>query len=126
MLKRWNSEVYNVELLLGVLEVILNSINIEEKIKERNRRGRKPERPLAIYIKALVLKEMFKASLRYSESLSLSVLGARIPKSTLNYWEITYESLIKEIKDALMEILLLDYYYTVLDSTKLTMEQELV
>ena len=49
------------------------------------------------------------------------ILGIRIPKSTLNYWEINYEFLIKEIKDVLMKILsYLDYCYTVLDSTKFT------
>lgn len=121
MLKRWNSKVYDVKLLLRILEIILQSINIEERIKERNKRGRNPKRPPIVYVKALVLKEVYKASLRYSESLSLSILGIRIPKSTLNYWEINYESLIKEIKDALMKILnYLDYYYTVLDSTKFT------
>ena len=121
MLKRWNSKVYDVELLLEILDIILVSMNIEEKIKERNKRGRSPKRQPIIYIKALVLKEMYKASLRYSESLSLSILGIKIPKSTLNYWEINYEFLVKEIKDALMKILnYLDYYYTVLDSTKFT------
>jgi len=104
MLKRWDSRVCDVELLLGILEVILQSINIEKRIKERNKRGRNPKRALTTYIKALV-KEVFKASLRYCESLSLSILGIRIPKSTLNYWEINYGSLIKEIKDALMGIL---------------------
>ena len=121
MLKRWDSKVYDVKLLLGTLEIVLQSMNIEEKIKERNKRGRSPKRQPIIYIKALVLKEMYKASLRYSESLSLSILGIKIPKSTLNYWEINYEFLVKEIKDALMKILnYLDYYYTVLDSTKFT------
>jgi len=63
---------------------------------------------------------MFKASLRYSKSLSLSILGTKIPKSTLNYWEINYEFLIKEVKDVLMKILsFLDYYY-ILDLTKFT------
>jgi hypothetical protein len=71
-------------------------MNIEERIKERNKRGRKPKRSLIIYIKVLA-KEMFN-NLRYSESLSLSILGIRIPKSTLNYWEVNYEFLIKEIK----------------------------
>ena len=33
------------------------------------------------------------------------ILGIRIPKSTLNYWEINYE-FIKEIKDVLMKILI--------------------
>ena len=36
MLKRWNSKVY-AKLLLGILEIILKSMNIEEKIKERNK-----------------------------------------------------------------------------------------
>ena len=86
MLKRWSSKVYDVKLLLSILEVILQFMNIEEKIKERNKRGRKPKRSPTLYIKALVLKEIYKASLRYSKSLSLSILGTRIPKSTLNYW----------------------------------------
>ena len=84
MLKRWDSKVYDVKLLLGTLEIVLQSMNIEEKIGERNKRGRNPKRPPVLYIKALVLKEMYKASLRYSESLSLSILGIKIPKSTLN------------------------------------------
>ena len=90
-----------------ILDFILESMNIEEKIKERNKRGRSPKRQPIIYIKVLVLKEAFKASLRYSESLSTLILGTRIPKLTLNYWEINYEFLIKEIKEALMEILIL-------------------
>ena len=59
MLKRWNSKVYDVELLLEILDIILVSMNIEEKIKERNKRGRSPKRQPIIYI-ALVLKEMHK------------------------------------------------------------------
>lgn len=60
MLKRWNSKVY-AKLLLGILEIILKSMNIEEKIKERNKRGRNPKRFPIVYIKALVLKEIYKA-----------------------------------------------------------------
>jgi len=33
MLKRWNSKVYDVKLLLGT-KIILQSMNIEEKIRE--------------------------------------------------------------------------------------------
>lgn len=89
MLKRWNSLVYDVELLLRTLDFILESMNIEEKIKERGikERGRSPKRQPIIYSKALVLKEVYKTSLRYSEFLFLSILGLRIPKSTLNYWK---------------------------------------
>ena len=82
MLKRWDSKVYDVKLLLGI-EIVLQSMNIEEKIGERNKRGRNPKRPPVLYIKDF-LKEMCKASLRYSESLSFSILGIKIPKSTLN------------------------------------------
>ena len=60
MLKRWSSKVYDVKLLLGI-EIVLQSMNIEEKIGERNKRGRNPKRSPILYIKALVLKEMCKA-----------------------------------------------------------------
>ena len=52
MLKRWDSKVYDVKLLLGTLEIVLQSMNIEEKIRERNKRGRNPKRPPVLYIKA--------------------------------------------------------------------------
>ncbi|WP_048086606.1 hypothetical protein [Ferroglobus placidus] len=83
LLKRWNSAIYDVELILKFLHVILASLKIDERFEKR--KGRKPKRCLSLYVKAIVLKEIFKCSLRYSESLARKFLKVRIPKSTLNY-----------------------------------------
>lgn len=117
MLKRWSSAVYDVELMLRFLHVILVSLKIDERFK--NRRGRKPKRSPSLYAKAIVLKEVFKCSLRYSESLAKKFFKRRIPKSTLNYWEISHSDLIKEVLRALNDFLSqIEYLYTFLDSTK--------
>jgi hypothetical protein len=63
-------------------------------------------RPPRLYVKALVLKEVCMASLRYAESLSLTHLGVRIPKSILHYWEVRHREI--------------DYDYSVVYSTKFT------
>ncbi len=108
MLKRWNSTIYDVELMLKFLHMILASLKIDERFEKR--RGRKPKRPPGLYIKAIVLKEAFKCSLRYSESLA-----RKFP----NYWEIKHSDLIKEVLRALNEFLSQMYHLcTFLDSTK--------
>jgi len=48
--------------------------------------GKRFERSLKLYIKALVLKEVCRVSLRYAEGFSPAYFYARIPKSTLHYW----------------------------------------
>ena len=83
MLKRWDSAIYDVELILKFLDAILTALRIDERFWRK--KGRKPKRSPSLYIKAIVLKEVFKCSLRYSESLTKKFLGVRIPKSTLNY-----------------------------------------
>ncbi len=117
MLKRWNSTIYDVDLMLKFLHVILTSLKIDERFEKR--RGRKPKRSPGLYVKAIVLKEVFKCSLRYSESLARKFLKVRIPKSTLNYWEINHSDLIKEVLKAITGLLIqVNYLYTFLDSTK--------
>ena len=117
MLKRWNSLVYDVELMLKFLDIVLAALKIDERSEKQ--RGRKPKRLPSLYVKAIVLKEIFKCSLRYSESLAKKFLKRRIPKSTLNYWEIRHSDLIKEVLRSLNEFLSqIDYLYTVIDSTK--------
>jgi len=117
MLKRWNTLIYDVELMLKFLHVILASLKIDERFEKQ--KGRKPKRPPSLYIKAIILKEVFKCSLRYSESLARKFLKRRIPKSTLNYWEIKHSDLVKEVLRALNEFLSqINYLYTFLDSTK--------
>jgi len=78
-------------------------------------------RPPRLYVKALALKEVCKASLRYAEGLCRMYLGVRIPKSTLHYWEVRHGDIVEEVLRALFRLLsLMDYDYSVVDSTKLT------
>jgi len=59
--------------------------------------------------------------LRYAESLSLTHLGVRIPKSTLRYWEARHGDVVGEVLKALLRLLsLMDYDYSVVDSTRFT------
>ncbi|WP_290899721.1 hypothetical protein [Ferroglobus sp.] len=117
MLKRWNTLIYDVELILKFLHVILVSLKIDDRFQKR--KGRKPKRLPSLYVKAIVLKEIFRCSLRYSESLARKFLKVRIPKSTLNYWETKHSNLIKEVLKALNGFLSqIEYFYTVIDSTK--------
>jgi hypothetical protein len=69
----------------------------------------------------LALKEVCKASLRYAESLSQVYLGVKIPKSTLHYWEVRHRDVVEDVLKVLFRLLsLMDYDYSVIDSTKLT------
>ena len=64
MLRRWDRKAYDFGLLMGILEMILGSMDLESVIEERRGRGRgrgrgrKPLRPAGLYLKVLVLKEM--------------------------------------------------------------------
>jgi len=85
MLCRWDVRVYDVGLLMAALDYVLDLMGLGSEFC-----GRRLERPLRLYIEALVLKEVCKVSLRYAEGLSLTFLGVRIPKSTLHYWEVRH------------------------------------
>jgi len=63
--------------------------------------GRSPR----LYLKALALKEVCKASLRYAESLSQIHLGVKIPRSTLHYWEVRRGDVVGEVLKALLRLL---------------------
>jgi hypothetical protein len=59
--------------------------------------------------------------LRYAGSLSQTNLGVRIPKSTIHYWEARHGDVVGEVLKALLRLLsLMDYDYSVVDSTKFT------
>ena len=73
---------------MAALDYVLDLMDLDSEFC-----GRRLERPLRLYIKVLVLKEVCKVSLRYAEGLSLTCLGVRIPKSTLHYWEVRHEIL---------------------------------
>ena len=114
MLKRWNVKVYNIDFLIAILDYVLTFIDLDLKFKRK-----KPKRSAKLYIKALILKEILKISLRYAESYSLIYLHIRIPKSTLNYWEIKHGDIIEKVLITIFSILLfIDYDYSIMDSTK--------
>jgi len=79
--------------------------------------GRRPGRSRRLYVKALVLKEICKVSLRYAEDLPLTCFGVRIPKSTLHYWEMRHGDIVERVLRMLFSLLsLIEYDY----STKIT------
>jgi hypothetical protein len=97
MVCRWDVRAYDIGLLMAGLDLMGFDYKFES--------------PPRLYVKALVLKEVCKASLRYAESLSQTHLGVRIPKSTLHYWEIRHGEI--------------DYDYSVVDSDWLKALHEL-
>ncbi|MEM3061760.1 MAG: hypothetical protein QW265_05080, partial [Candidatus Bathyarchaeia archaeon] len=115
MLRRWSGEAYDIELLMSILELVLESIDLESMLKK------KPKRKVKLYLKALVAKEMLKLSLRYTESWASLYFNERIPRSTLSYWELNYGFLVSRLLGIMLGLLcLISYDYTVLDSTKFT------
>jgi len=118
MLERWSGRVYEVPLLLGVLDPILEWMGVESKVG-KDGRGRKPRRPVGLYAEVPVFKGMCKLSLRYAESRSSTYFHERIPRSTLSCWELNHGSPVEEVLGFLPETLrVLSCDYTVLDSTK--------
>jgi len=77
------------------------------------------EKSPKLYIKTLVLKEVCRVSLRYAESLSLAYFCARIPKSTIHYWEMRHGDIVKRVLRMLFKLLsLIEYDYSIIDSTR--------
>jgi len=109
-------EAYDIGFLLAILDYVLDLMGFDSRF-EKCRFGR----PARLYVKALVLKEVCKASLRYAESLSKTYLAVRIPKSTLHYWEVKHGDVVGEVLKTLLRLLTqMDYDYSVVDSTKFT------
>jgi hypothetical protein len=116
MLCRWDVRAYDIGLLLAILDYVLDLMGFDSRFE-----GCRFGRPARLYVKALVLKGVCKASLRYAESLSQTHLAVRIPKSTLHYWEVRHGDVVVEVLKALLRLLsLMDYDYSVIDSTKFT------
>jgi hypothetical protein len=111
MLCRWDVKAYDIGFLLAILDFVLDLMGFDSRF------GRPPR----LYLKALVLKEVCKASLRYAESLSQTHPSVRIPKSTLHYWEVRHGDVVWEVLKVLLRLLsTIDYDYSVVDSTKFT------
>jgi hypothetical protein len=115
MLRRWDVRVYDVGFLMAALDYVLDFMDFDSRISGRFWRFPR------LYVKALVLKEVFKASLRHAGELSLIYLGVRIPKSTLHYWEVRHGDIVGEVLKIIFKLLnLIEYDYSVVDSTKFT------
>jgi len=100
--------------LMAALDYVLDLMGFDSKFC-----GRRPGRSRRLYVKALVLKELCKVSLRYAEGLSLAYFGVRIPKSTLHYWEMRHGDIVEEVLRMLFSLLsLIEYDYSIIDSTK--------
>jgi hypothetical protein len=100
---------------MAALDCVLDLMGFDSKVKGRF------GRPSRLYVKALALKEVCKASLRYAESLSQDYLGVKIPRSTLHYREVRCGDVVEGVLKALFRLpSLMDYDYSVIDSTKLT------
>ena len=114
MLCRWDVRVYDVGFLMAALDYVLDLVGFDLKFC-----GRRPGRSRRLYVKALVLKEICKVSLRYAEDLPLTCFGVRIPKSTLHYWEMRHGDIVEEVLRLLFRLLsLIEYDYSIMDSTK--------
>jgi hypothetical protein len=119
MLPRRNTIIYSVNSLIKALEEL-----IPKKIERKERRGRRPKHKLREYIKLICLKEIKKASLREAETDYFKIIcKERIDHSVIHYWE---KKLDKELIETIIGEVgkkverLLDYKFSVLDSTKFT------
>jgi hypothetical protein len=76
MLRRWDVRVYDVGFLMTALDYALDFMDFDSRISRRFWRSPR------LYVKALVLKEIFKASLRHAGNYPSSVLEFLNPHYT--------------------------------------------
>ncbi|HOK58245.1 MAG: hypothetical protein H5T42_09020 [Methanothrix sp.] len=112
MIKRWDTRLYDIKLILEVFDSLsldLRSINAPKpKVYD-----------LETIIKALLIKEFEGHSLRSAEVRIKEVLGIRIDHSVLHFWEKNLSSTIEEILNKVLERLQsIDYTDSFIDSTK--------
>lgn len=112
MLKRWDTRNYDVGLILTIFDFIdIESMNIPKPRKYDVR----------TIIKALIIKEFEKLSLRSVEVRVKQLLGIRIDHTVLHFWEKKLAPYMEEIVNAILEELQkLDYSETFADSTIFT------
>ena len=118
--KRWDKRVRDVMVIVKAVKKVAIRKGLDRRIR-RGERGRFSKHPVYIYIQAMILKELLGGTLMDGELLSWRLLGTRIPKSTLAYWEKYYGWLLERVLDAFCSILdrlCMDYEYTFVDSTE--------
>jgi len=114
MLKRWDTRIYDIRLILKTYDSLglnLESINAPNpKVYDLN-----------TIIKALLIKEFENHSLRSAEIRIHDLLGIRIDHSVLHFWEKNLSFAMEEIVNNVLERLQsLEYTDTFVDSTIFT------
>ncbi len=114
MLKRWDTRNYDIELILTIFDSI--SIDIESMNIPKPRKY-----DIKKIIKALIIKEFEKLSLRAAEVRVKQILGIRIDHTVLHFWEKKLSPYIEEItNEILKELQKLEYLESFVDSTIFT------
>ena len=113
MLKRWDTRNYDIELILTIFDSI--SIDIESMNIPKPRKY-----DIKKIIKALIIKEFEKLSLRAAEVRVKQILGIRIDHTVLHFWEKKLSPHIEEITNEIQELQKLEYLESFVDSTIFT------
>jgi len=114
MLKRWDTRNYDIELILTIFDSI--DVNIESMNIPKPRIY-----DIKTIIKALIIKEFEKLSLRAVEVRVKQILGIRIDHTVLHFWEKKLAPYMEEIVNAILrELHKLEYSESFADSTIFT------
>ena len=114
MFKRWDTRNYDIELILTIFDSI--DVNIESMNIPKPRIY-----DIKTIIKALLIKEFEKLSLRAAEVRVKQILGIRIDHTVLHFWEKKLAPYMEEIVNAILrELHKLEYSESFIDSTIFT------
>ena len=114
MLKRWDTRSYDIGLILAVFDSIY--VNIESMNIPKPRKY-----DIKTIIKALIIKEFEKQSLRAAEVRVKQLLGIRIDHTVLHFWEEKLAPYMEEIINKILkELHELEYSESFIDSTIFT------
>ena len=96
MLKRWDTRNYDIKLILEVfswIDISFESMDIPKpKVHD-----------IKVLIKALIIKEFEKLSLRSAEIRVNQILGVRIDHSILHFWEKKLSPYMEEIINTVLK-----------------------
>jgi len=114
MLKRWDTRNYDIELVLKVFDFIDIDFDLMNVPKPRRY-------DIRMIIKALLIKEFEKLTLRTAEVRVKQLLGIRIDHTVLHFWEKRLAPYMEEIVNQILkELHKLEYSETFVDSTIFT------
>jgi len=114
MLKRWDTRNYDIEVILAIFDSI--DVNVESMNIPKPRKY-----DVRTIIKALIVKEFEKLTLRAAEVRVKQLLGIRIDHTVLHFWEKKLAPYVEEIVNQILkELHKLEYSETFVDSTVFT------